>query len=201
MQIHGRLCHLTPASLLAGRITNSRAPLLRGRYPASSLLRTHPPPSRLRPTSRVTGYTTDLSPPISRWGEDGFSSCSARPCHRAAASTPPERPVATASVRRNVLPSTSTYGLGLRSYCFSRLLMRSHSLRPGDSLTTPRMALSVGFRPSVSLRSATQATGLLTFALAGLTPAEHARLSWTHYGQNTRPPFVARLTDADRRRK
>src|SRR3954463_6005355 len=31
----------------------SRAPSLRGRYPASSLLRAPPPPSRLRPTSRV----------------------------------------------------------------------------------------------------------------------------------------------------
>ena len=39
-------------SLIVGDITNSRAPLLRGRYPASSLLRTHPPPSRLRSTSR-----------------------------------------------------------------------------------------------------------------------------------------------------
>ena len=32
----------------------------------------------------VTGYTTYLAPPISRWDEDGFSSCSAYPCHRAA---------------------------------------------------------------------------------------------------------------------
>src|SRR3954466_10986572 len=31
---------------------NSGAPSLRGRYPASSLLRAPPPPSRLRPTSR-----------------------------------------------------------------------------------------------------------------------------------------------------
>src|SRR5947209_20424468 len=31
---------------------NSRAPSLRGRYPASTLLRAPPPPSRLRPTSR-----------------------------------------------------------------------------------------------------------------------------------------------------
>ena len=37
-----------------------------------------------------SGYTTYLAPPISRWGEDGFSSCSARPCHRATPTTPPE---------------------------------------------------------------------------------------------------------------
>lgn len=34
------------------RPTNSRAPSLRGHYPASTLLLAHPPPSRLRPTSR-----------------------------------------------------------------------------------------------------------------------------------------------------
>ena len=38
----------------------------------------------------------------------------------------------------------------------------------------------MGFRNSVSLLSAIQATGLLIFALAGLTPAEHASLRWTH---------------------
>jgi len=30
------------------------------------------------------------APPISRRGEEGFSSCLARPCHRAVAFTPPE---------------------------------------------------------------------------------------------------------------
>jgi hypothetical protein len=55
--------------------------------------------------------------------------------------------------------------------------MRSLSLRPGDSLTIPRMALSMGFRPLVSLQSAIQATGLLVLTLAGLTPAEDASLS------------------------
>src|SRR4051812_49891219 len=33
-------------------LQNSGAPSLRGRYPASTLLRAPPPPSRLRPTSR-----------------------------------------------------------------------------------------------------------------------------------------------------
>jgi hypothetical protein len=39
------------------------------------------------------------------------------------------------------------------------------------------MALSMGFRPLVSLQSAIQATGLLVLTLAGLTPAEDASLS------------------------
>src|SRR5262249_6204439 len=39
--------------MLVAASPHSRAPSLHGRYPASSLLRTRPPPSRLRPTSRV----------------------------------------------------------------------------------------------------------------------------------------------------
>ena len=38
--------------------------------------------------------------------------------------------------------------------------MGSLALRPGDSLTIPRMALSVGFIVFVSSTDATQATGL-----------------------------------------
>ena len=37
----------------------------------------------------VAGYAIYLGPAISRRGEEGFSSCSACPCHRAVASTPP----------------------------------------------------------------------------------------------------------------
>src|SRR5262245_7829920 len=44
------------------------------------------------------------------------------------------------------------------------------------------MASSMGFRASVSLRSATQATGRLALAPAGLPPAEHVYLVWTHAG-------------------
>ena len=63
--------------------------------------------------------------------------------------------------------------------------MGSLSLRPGDSLTIPRMALSIGFIRFVSSADAIQATGLLTFAPVGLTPTEHASLRWTHCLQNT----------------
>ncbi len=58
--------------------------------------------------------------------------------------------------------------------------MRSLPLRPGHSLTILLMALSMGFRDSVSLLPATQATGRLALAPAGLSPAEHVCLSWTH---------------------
>src|SRR5258707_3960544 len=53
LQINGRLCHLVLAFPYVGDIANGRAPSLRGHYSASSLLRTQPPPSRLRPTSRL----------------------------------------------------------------------------------------------------------------------------------------------------
>src|SRR4051794_39132448 len=105
-------------------LQNSGAPSLRGRYPASTLLRAPPPPSPrcgerigrtggpfppagFPPPRRycgplrhplafgrlpgVAGYTAYLSPPISRRGKEGFSSCSMCPCHRAVAPTPPER--------------------------------------------------------------------------------------------------------------
>jgi hypothetical protein len=58
--------------------------------------------------------------------------------------------------------------------------MGSLSLRPGDLLTIPKMALSVGFIRFVSSTDATQAKGLLTFTPVGLPPTEHVCLSWTH---------------------
>jgi len=42
------------------------------------------------------------------------------------------------------------------------------------------MIVSMGFRISVSLYPAILTTWLLTFAMAGLTPAEHTSLRWTH---------------------
>jgi hypothetical protein len=47
----------------------------------------------------------------------------------------------------------------------------SLSLRPGDSLTIPKMALSVGFIRFVFSTDTTQAKGLLTFAPVGLPPS------------------------------
>ena len=58
--------------------------------------------------------------------------------------------------------------------------MGSLALRPGDSLTIPRMALSVGSIRFVSSPDATQATGFLALTLVGLTPTEHVSLLWTH---------------------
>jgi hypothetical protein len=62
----------------------------------------------------------------------------------------------------------------------SRPLMGSLSLRPGDLLTIPKMALSVGFIRFVFSTDATQAKGLLAFTPVGLPPTEHVCLFWTH---------------------
>ena len=70
----------------------------------------------------------------------------------------------------------SALGSGL-----SRPHLRSLSLRPGDSWSPPRETLSIGFRILVSRHPAIQTTGRLTFAPAGLSPAEHTSLYWTHF--------------------
>ncbi len=72
----------------------------------------------------------------------------------------------------------SAFGLNL-----SRPLLGSLTLRPGDSLTIPRMALSVGFIRFVSSTNATQAKGLLTSTPVGLSPTEHASLSLDALGR------------------
>jgi hypothetical protein len=65
----------------------SRHPLVFGRLPG------------------FAGYTAYPAPAISRRDEEGFSSCSACPCHRAVASTPPRCPAVSVSVRLAILPS------------------------------------------------------------------------------------------------
>jgi len=61
--------------IIGEEVMNSRAPWLHGRYSASSLLRTPPPPSQSSTDFPVdTGYTVYLAPSISRWDEDGQSS-------------------------------------------------------------------------------------------------------------------------------
>jgi hypothetical protein len=94
---------------------------------------------------------------------------------------------------------SSPYGSELDLWCFrlSRPNLRLLSLRPDDLLTIQEMALSIGFRHSVSLLSAIQATRLLTFASVGLSPTEHSSLSWTHSRTVSFPQygFKAGLSD------
>jgi len=66
------------------------------------------------------GYTAYLAPTISRRDEEGFSSCSACPCHRAVASTPPRWPAVSVRFRLFMLPSPYGCRLGPRGYSLSR---------------------------------------------------------------------------------
>ena len=132
------------------------------------------------PLPAINGYRIYLPPEISPWDEEGFSSCVVCPCHHAIALTPPEWTIVSARIRLPILPSPPSQRFGLRGFSLSRLPLRSLSLWPGDSLTIPCIALSMGFKRSVSLPFAIQATRSLTLTLAGLTPAEHISLRWTH---------------------
>jgi hypothetical protein len=50
-----------------------------------------------------------------------------------------------------------------------------------------RETLSIGFRILISLHPAIQTTGRLIFAPAGLPPAEHTSLNWTHFRTSSFP--------------
>src|SRR3981189_1518768 len=86
LQMAGPLCStdITPLHHCYGPV---RLPLVFGRLPG------------------FAGYTAYLAPAISRWDEEGLSSCLACPCHRAVASTPPRRSAVSVRFRLFMLPS------------------------------------------------------------------------------------------------
>jgi hypothetical protein len=107
----------------------------------------------------LAGYTAYLVPTISRRDEEGFSSCSACPCHRAAASHPAEmsgRISQISSIHAAFAIWRMARLSGIQSF---EAISRSLLLRPGDSWIFPRKTLSIGFRVSVSITSAIQTTG------------------------------------------
>jgi hypothetical protein len=97
------------------------------------------------------GYTIYLAPPLSPWDEDGFTSCSACPCHRAAPTTPPKCHDASVSLRHAMLPSPDHRGLGLQIIS-CRGHLRVHS-RYGPVTRSPskgwpcQLASSASFPP------------------------------------------------------
>src|SRR3954467_4679172 len=97
LQIDGRLSHLAPASRVGEGIAGQQGPFAPRALPR--LVATAGPSAPLSPSADFPGppvIRPTLSPPISRRGEEGFSSCSTCPCRRAVAPTPPERPAASA---------------------------------------------------------------------------------------------------------
>ena len=167
-----------------------------GRFPPPALpgfTGTTNPSATLSPVSRLPGapgYTAYLAPPISRRGEEGFSSCLARPRYRAVATTPPECRSASASLRYAMLLSSRTWGLSLRVFCFSRPPVRSLSLRPGNSPATPYGGRVNGLQVIVFSPPCHPCYGALALTPAGLSPAERASLCWTHVGSRTGAPTV-----------
>jgi hypothetical protein len=85
LRITGRVYQCALASHTVRRVTNSRAPWLRGHYPASQLLRTRPTPSRLRPLSRcprLYGLPCSADFATGRGGSLQLLSASLSPCRR-----------------------------------------------------------------------------------------------------------------------
>jgi hypothetical protein len=70
--------------------------------------------------------------------------------------------------------------------------MGSLTLRPADSLTIPRMALSIGFKRSGSLSSCDPSYRVLTLTLVGLPPTERVHLLLTHC-HPFRTPYLSGL--------
>ena len=129
----------------------------------------------------ASGYAVYLAPSISRRDEDGFSSCLACPCHRAVPTTPPEGCASSDTLATHPVAFVrheKTRPLG--SIFLSGPPMGSLVLRPGDSLTILKMALSVSFIRLVSSTNRDSSYRALTFSPVGLSPTEHASLRWTH---------------------
>src|SRR5882762_11824063 len=117
---------------------------------------------------------------MTRWDEDGFSSCSTCPCHRAA----PNHPAGVSDCLGQPTACHVAFAPRERarppgSFC------RGHHwvhLRCGPVTRSPsrgwlgRSASSVSFPP----RMRPKLRRFLTLPPVGLTPTEHASLSWTH---------------------
>ena len=135
LQIDGRLCHRVLAFPYVGGVANGRVPSLHGHYSASSLLRTQPPPSRLRPTSRcrrLYGLHLPCSGNFSpgRGGLLQLLSMSLSPCRRF-------HPAAVNSRVGQLSAAHSAFTLRLRARPSGILTfeatMRSLLIRPSDS--------------------------------------------------------------------
>jgi hypothetical protein len=160
LQTNGLLCHLALASHLvrgiptAGRLRSMGIAPLHRYYPPIR----HPP--AFGPLPGSAGYRAYLAPVVSHRGGQGFSSCSACPCHHAIATTPPKGP----SRISRVSASPSAFALRLRARPSRLLTFGATSaftlVMAWWLATSPREVSSIGFRVLVSRHPAIQATGL-----------------------------------------
>jgi len=122
-----------PCLPYVGDVANGRAPSLHGRYSASSLLRTQPPPSRLRPTSRFRRLyglpcSGDFSP--GRGGLLQLLGMSLSPCCRFHPAEVTSRIGQYSASHSAFAPTLKARPSGIRIF---EATMRSLLLRPGDS--------------------------------------------------------------------
>ena len=181
LQTAGRFYHVAPASHFDQGTAPSRVPLLHRHYPASSLIRTHPPPSRLRPTSRghrLYGLPCSANFLAGRGGLLQLLGMSLSPCcryHPAGVKCRFSQPAAL----------HAAFALRIGGSASGATLFRGHLCvhsRYGPVTRSPSHGWLCRWASeySVSLLPAIQATGSLALTLARLTLAEHTSLSWTH---------------------
>ena len=122
---------------------------------------------------------------MTRWDEDGFSSCSTCPCHRAA----PNHPAGVAGRLGQAHSLSCCLRPGAGGSASGTNFYRGHHwvhVRCGPVTRSPsprwlcRSASSVSFPP----RMRPQLRRFLTFPPVGLAPTEHASISWTHCSVN-----------------
>lgn len=154
--------------------------MLDRRYPASKLIRTHPPPSRLRSISRLSRLydlpcSGDFAP--GRGGLLQLLGMSLPPCRRfhPAEVVEPHQSDFGSPCCLHPTDAGSAFGFHHFRGHIAFTVVTARRL-----VISPRKTLSIGFRILVSRDPAIQTTGLLTFTPAGLPPAEHASLRWTH---------------------
>src|SRR5262249_5074908 len=161
-------------------LQNSRAPSLRGRYPASTLLRAPPPPSRLRPTSRgrrLYGLPVSAAFAAGRGGRLHLLAVPSSPCRRPPP-PPGRRPVRRAAAVRSAFalrlrarpPGLRTVGATSAFTCVTARGLAGH---PEDDRVDGLQTF--GFPPACH-----PSYGVSALTPAGLTPAEHISLFWTH---------------------
>ncbi len=161
-------------------VPNSRVPSLHRHYPASSLLRTHPPPSRLRLISRWTGYTTYLASADFSAGRGGFLQLlgvSLSPCCRSHPAGVDRRVSQTATTHAAfafTVAGSASGALHFRGHLCVRLRYGLET-RPHPEDEAVERLQKVGFPSPCSL-----SYRALAFPLVGFPPTEHTSLRWTH---------------------
>ena len=169
---------------------------LHGYYSASPLLRSQPPPSRLRPTSRCRRLyglpcSDDFAP--GRGGLLQLLGMSLSPCCRF-------HPAKVISRIGRCSAAHAAFALRSRARPSDLLTfeatMRLLLLRPGDS--SPRGDLVDRLRRFCFHLLRYPNYGALTSTPAGLSPAEHASLRWTHNRTGGFPAYGSHHPSYDR---